>query len=106
MICRPSIIPSSTSLVPILVRTRPRWRTTSPPRWKNNSSKFPVWTSSPAQARRETPVSPSSSLSRSEEHTSELQSHSDLVCRLLLEKKKSHQTKRQLEEYTRTQAPK
>src|SRR5438034_6265168 len=29
---------------------------------------------------------------RSEEHTSELQSHSDLVCRLLLEKKKK-QTK-------------
>src|SRR5438132_7223770 len=29
-----------------------------------------------------------SSLPRSEEHTSELQSHSDLVCRLLLEKKK------------------
>src|SRR5947207_5935127 len=28
------------------------------------------------------------SLGRSEEHTSELQSHSDLVCRLLLEKKK------------------
>src|SRR5438132_9613239 len=31
--------------------------------------------------------SPSARL-RSEEHTSELQSHSDLVCRLLLEKKK------------------
>src|SRR5438034_8806414 len=28
---------------------------------------------------------------RSEEHTSELQSHSDLVCRLLLEKKKKYQ---------------
>src|SRR5438034_11030649 len=27
---------------------------------------------------------------RSEEHTSELQSHSDLVCRLLLEKKNTH----------------
>src|SRR5438132_5625866 len=27
---------------------------------------------------------------RSEEHTSELQSHSELVCRLLLEKKKHH----------------
>ena len=27
-------------------------------------------------------------MSRSEEHTSELQSHHDLVCRLLLEKKK------------------
>src|SRR5260221_4857541 len=30
----------------------------------------------------------SSGATRSEEHTSELQSHSDLVCRLLLEKKK------------------
>src|SRR5947207_9421746 len=29
---------------------------------------------------------------RSEEHTSELQSHSDLVCRLLLEKKKANHT--------------
>src|SRR5260221_8548719 len=29
---------------------------------------------------------------RSEEHTSELQSHSDLVCRLLLEKKKRTKT--------------
>src|SRR5436190_4589999 len=29
---------------------------------------------------------------RSEEHTSELQSHSDLVCRLLLEKKKIEQS--------------
>src|SRR5260221_10459820 len=36
------------------------------------------------------PVQPRkpSQYSRSEEHTSELQSHSDLVCRLLLEKKK------------------
>src|SRR5260221_7864282 len=31
---------------------------------------------------------------RSEEHTSELQSHSDLVCRLLLEKKKKRTRKR------------
>src|SRR5438132_9999302 len=30
---------------------------------------------------------------RSEEHTSELQSHSDLVCRLLLEKKKKNKSK-------------
>src|SRR5436190_23864750 len=30
---------------------------------------------------------------RSEEHTSELQSHSDLVCRLLLEKKKKQKRK-------------
>src|SRR5438132_6538660 len=31
---------------------------------------------------------------RSEEHTSELQSHSDLVCRLLLEKKKKTRLRR------------
>src|SRR5438034_2986130 len=36
---------------------------------------------------------------RSEEHTSELQSHSDLVCRLLLEKKKKQNKK-----HSRTQA--
>src|SRR6266540_4894559 len=34
------------------------------------------------------PTSPASPGPRSEEHTSELQSHHDLVCRLLLEKKK------------------
>src|SRR5206468_7218047 len=38
---------------------------------------------------RITPITPASSRLRSEEHTSELQSRSDLVCRLLLEKKKS-----------------
>src|SRR5438034_7683523 len=36
---------------------------------------------------------------RSEEHTSELQSHSDLVCRLLLEKKKK---KKKNNKYTTT----
>src|SRR5215204_7748498 len=34
------------------------------------------------------PPLPRDQAGRSEEHTSELQSHSDLVCRLLLEKKK------------------
>src|SRR5260221_9845064 len=33
---------------------------------------------------------PSAQTYRSEEHTSELQSHSDLVCRLLLEKKNTY----------------
>src|SRR5437773_9210528 len=40
--------------------------------------------SDPASARNE---------NRSEEHTSELQSHHDLVCRLLLEKKKKKKQK-------------
>src|SRR5436190_18345249 len=36
---------------------------------------------------------------RSEEHTSELQSHSDLVCRLLLEKKKKRICKERRQQY-------
>src|SRR5260370_11173625 len=35
------------------------------------------------------PLSPATNMFRSEEHTSELQSHLNLVCRLLLEKKKN-----------------
>src|SRR5438034_8711235 len=38
---------------------------------------------------------------RSEEHTSELQSHSDLVCRLLLEKKKKNTKKNNRKKDTR-----
>src|SRR5699024_12623705 len=38
-----------------------------------------------------TPSTPPRRSPRSEEHTSELQSRFDLVCRLLLEKKKQHQ---------------
>src|SRR5476649_2961559 len=45
----------------------------------------PLANTAPSSCSRTTP--------RSEEHTSELQSHSDLVCRLLLEKKKkTHKT--------------
>src|SRR6266540_4885500 len=43
----------------------------------------PPWVSAAAGGRSGTGMR-----SRSEEHTSELQSHHDLVCRLLLEKKK------------------
>src|SRR5690242_21529412 len=42
---------------------------------------------------RTTAVVPSYSSRRSEEHTSELQSHVNLVCRLLLEKKKKKKKK-------------
>src|SRR5436190_11710945 len=47
---------------------------------------------SPSHGRRRQPVLRARRSSRSEEHTSELQSHSDLVCRLLLEKKKQNST--------------
>src|SRR4051812_49988435 len=42
----------------------------------------------PGRQRGSFTVEPYWSLERSEEHTSELQSHVNLVCRLLLEKKK------------------
>src|SRR2546430_3550563 len=50
----------------------------------------PFWPP-PAALRRKTQATKSSAITgsrRSEEHTSELQSQSNLVCRLLLEKKK------------------
>src|SRR5438132_9947355 len=49
---------------------------------------------------RPTRERPRNAAKRSEEHTSELQSHSDLVCRLLLEKKK----KKKKKETTKTQS--
>src|SRR5438132_4053853 len=53
--------------------------TSPPPRWRR-CGRAPRTTSSSATA------------TRSEEHTSELQSHSEIVCRLLLEKKKKYKT--------------
>src|SRR5438132_4740744 len=55
---------------PLTRRRRPRLRASDPA--------APLRGGSGSEARR-----------RSEEHTSELQSHSDLVCRLLIEKKNS-----------------
>src|SRR5438034_3411958 len=50
----------------------------------------------PPSARTDQPIPPAFDdlVLRSEEHTSELQSHSDLVCRLLLEKKKKKKNKK------------
>src|SRR5438067_5938001 len=47
-------------------------------------------------------VDPDAVLPRSEEHTSELQSRFDLVCRLLLEKKKKTSTSQPATERSRT----
>src|SRR5256885_10749252 len=59
-------------------------RSTRVPRSRRTGgSTTPPWRSSPPDARRP---------SRSEEHTSELQSPCNLVCRLLLETKKQHHT--------------
>src|SRR5688572_32288770 len=50
----------------------------------------PVYASSRARLASARSMSAASVVRRSEEHTSELQSQSNLVCRLLLEKKKQH----------------
>src|SRR5690349_23791174 len=69
--------PPSSTLFPYTTLFRsPRSRPTAP---------RPARTCTPSAAHW--PCSPSSSRARSEEHTSELQSRRDLVCRLLLEKK-------------------
>src|SRR5438034_2217476 len=47
------------------------------------------WAMAPRHSRKAGSFGSCGIASRSEEHTSELQSHSDLVCRLLLEKKKN-----------------
>src|SRR5436190_9140799 len=66
---------------------------------KRSSSSPAAVTSSGSSSPREPTPSPwrrsprMRGSARSEEHTSELQSHSDLVCRLLLEKKKKKKTK-------------
>src|SRR5438034_3760485 len=54
----------------------------------------------PSGSRRHQEQARAARAHRSEEHTSELQSHSDLVCRLLLEKKKKQKTTKKYERKT------
>src|SRR2546427_4588802 len=58
------------------------------PRSYHQSTPFCIW---PQKAPPSTPIM--TTPTRSEEHTSELQSQSNLVCRLLLEKKKNIRVK-------------
>src|SRR5437588_7421980 len=83
----PSIVNTLSSSLPVLFFLMIR----RPPR----STLFPYTTLFRSQCtkrlspRRTSPTCVLAGMdTRSEEHTSELQSHSDLVCRLLLEKKK------------------
>src|SRR2546427_2218660 len=77
------------------LRTGPRNGKSESLRSGNSSRKARGFTTAPdrecspsASAFSSTPMPSSAPLRRSEEHTSELQSQSNLVCRLLLEKKK------------------
>src|SRR2546427_6910979 len=73
--------------LPISFRRRPAGtRLSALPR---SSNRRPRRRPSPDDPSAPSPTSAESSATRSEEHTSELQSQSNLVCRLLLEKKKT-----------------
>src|SRR5207237_10875672 len=74
-------------------RTRPRWPRSSP--WCRSGASRACRSSTsacstPSAWCRAWICSGGWTRTRSEEHTSELQSHLNLVCRLLLEKKKHH----------------
>src|SRR5947207_5557651 len=73
-----------------------RGRATSPAT-AHQPGRAPVLASPSGHKRDSNPLS-----FRSEEHTSELQSHSDLVCRLLLEKKKKKRKQLRLHYLTQT----
>src|SRR2546427_7746911 len=82
--------PPRSTLFPYTTLFRSRGRTGGGIRHGRGSTRGPVRRS---RSRQRTPASGSVRLAqtlRSEEHTSELQSQSNLVCRLLLEKKKTN----------------
>src|SRR2546430_5981706 len=82
-------IPRSSICTPMASRPSPDVLPTRP----DVTSTFSVASSPPdvsAHTSRSSRRVTVSARSRSEEHTSELQSQSNLVCRLLLEKKKKH----------------
>src|SRR5260221_7063322 len=72
--------PPRSTLFPYTTLFRSLAESTATPQWR-------LYKKPPADGRR------------SEEHTSELQSHSDLVCRLLLEKKKNSPRIRELAQW-------
>src|SRR5688572_32088506 len=78
------------SLHDALPISRTRWPVSSGA-WRPPSSCS--WPERRSRSRPRAP--PASKRPRSEEHTSELQSQSNLVCRLLLEKKKKKKNKKQ-----------
>src|SRR5437667_2612611 len=81
---------SSSALARMIVRRLLKSCAMPPVSWPI-ASIFWAWRSCSSRPRRSLTSSAKTSW-RSEEHTSELQSHHDLVCRLLLEKKKVSQS--------------
>src|SRR5690242_21100185 len=81
--------PPGSTLFPYTTLFRSRFHEAAAATASGVSIRFFAWLIRASAARGCTKLSSTcSSLRRSEEHTSELQSHVNLVCRLLLEKKK------------------
>src|SRR2546430_5809925 len=86
--------PPRSTLFPYTTLFRSSTKTTLHTRWQLISRALIeqhwilVWTTTGWQSKGLEPAWKSNNTGRSEEHTSELQSQSNLVCRLLLEKKK------------------
>src|SRR5437773_1104039 len=79
--------PAPAPISPV-ARSRPAAAVTTAWRTRGTPPTAPTTTATAAPLRSGPPR-----VTRSEEHTSELQSHHDLVCRLLLEKKKNTLTR-------------
>src|SRR5256712_9206829 len=79
--------PPRSPLFPYTTLSRSRQKSITAAATAAGSSRCGTWPESANTRRLATGIS----FARSEEHTSELQSRSDLVCRLLLEKKKKIQ---------------
>src|SRR3989475_1385659 len=86
--CESSWLVRKISRVLTLVRNETDWGRTRPAITISSSEALPARSPMPFTVHSTWVTPAATAASRSEEHTSELQSQSNLVCRLLLEKKK------------------
>src|SRR5690348_1108061 len=89
---RSTLFPYTTLFRSSCARRGSRRRTWSHPLWRGTMPEpsWVRWDLAGLLSRYSAPTSPARRATRSEEHTSELQSPVHLVCRLLLEKKKTY----------------
>src|SRR5207247_9278008 len=103
----PTLFPYTTLFrSPLTAGSRRWWNAISASRTRSRRSSGPITASTTLSRRRSSGTAASTGSTstravRSEEHTSELQSRVDLVCRLLLEKKKIKQRRNSII-YTKT----
>src|SRR2546428_6189570 len=86
--------PPRSTLFPYTTLFRSVARATTPRSRSSRSTRRPRAARTAAERESTRPAPWQVDPKRSEEHTSELQSRSDLVCRLLLEKKKTQESRR------------